>query len=135
MDQAQALPIIQSVVIEALELDDDEEVSPQTLIIDDLGADSLDFVDILFRLEKTFDVKIREGESDLLEQLDLSNPEVVEGDFFTPKALDALRAWLPELSNVDDPACVTPAAVFSMISVMTLWRVVEQAQATKERGT
>jgi len=46
---------------EALGLDEDE-VEPTSLVIDDLGAESLDFLDIAFRLERAFGVKIPRGE-------------------------------------------------------------------------
>ena len=46
---------------EALALDDDE-VELTSLVIDDLGAESLDFLDIAFRLERAFGIKIPRGE-------------------------------------------------------------------------
>ncbi|MCP4505268.1 MAG: acyl carrier protein, partial [Fuerstiella sp.] len=46
---------------DALGVDDDEVTSEATLI-GDLGAESIDFLDIVFRLEKNFDIKIPRGE-------------------------------------------------------------------------
>ena len=46
---------------EALGLDPDE-IEKTSLVIDDLGAESLDFLDIAFRLERSFGVKIPRGE-------------------------------------------------------------------------
>ena len=52
---------IQEVLDDALGVDDDE-VTPEASLTADLGAESIDFLDIVFRLEKTFDFKISQGE-------------------------------------------------------------------------
>lgn len=52
---------VQETLVDALGLDDDE-VTPEATLIGDLGAESIDFLDIVFRLEKNFDIKIPRGE-------------------------------------------------------------------------
>lgn len=52
---------VQETLVDALGVDDDEVTSEATLI-GDLGAESIDFLDIVFRLEKNFDIKIPRGE-------------------------------------------------------------------------
>lgn len=52
---------VQETLVDALGVDDDE-VTPEATLIGDLGAESIDFLDIVFRLEKNFDVKIPRGE-------------------------------------------------------------------------
>ena len=52
---------VQETLVDALGLDDDE-VTPEATLIEDLGAESIDFLDIVFRLEKAFDIKIPRGE-------------------------------------------------------------------------
>ena len=48
-------------LVDALGVDDDE-VTPEATLVGDLGAESIDFLDIVFRLEKSFDIKIPRGE-------------------------------------------------------------------------
>ena len=48
---------VQAVLVDALGVDEDE-VKPDAVIRDDLGAESIDFLDIVFRLEKAFNIKI-----------------------------------------------------------------------------
>ena len=48
---------VQGVLVDALGVDE-EEVTPTAVIKDDLGAESIDFLDISFRLEKAFGIKI-----------------------------------------------------------------------------
>ncbi len=52
---------VQETLIDALGVDDDE-VTPEATLIEDLGAESIDFLDIVFRLERNFDIKIPRGE-------------------------------------------------------------------------
>jgi len=52
---------VQDTLMDALGVDDDE-VTPEATLVGDLGAESIDFLDIVFRLEKNFDIKIPKGE-------------------------------------------------------------------------
>ncbi|MEO2012931.1 MAG: acyl carrier protein [Fuerstiella sp.] len=52
---------VQETLVDALGVDDDE-VTAEATLIGDLGAESIDFLDIVFRLEKNFDIKIPRGE-------------------------------------------------------------------------
>jgi len=59
--QEEVFSTVQEVLIDALGVDDDE-VTPEATLIGDLGAESIDFLDIVFRLERGFDIKIPRGE-------------------------------------------------------------------------
>jgi acyl carrier protein len=52
---------VQEALIDALGVEEDE-VTPEATLQGDLGAESIDFLDIVFRLEKAFDIKIERGE-------------------------------------------------------------------------
>ena len=84
---------VREVLVEALGVDDDE-VSPEATLMGDLGAESIDFLDIVFRLEKAFDIKIPREELFPAESF-MSDPEYVSGGKLTPKGLDELRQKLP----------------------------------------
>ena len=59
--QEEIFSSVQEALVEALGVDDDEVASSATLV-GDLGAESIDFLDIVFRLEKAFDIKIPRDE-------------------------------------------------------------------------
>lgn len=61
MDQEQIYAKVRDCLVEALDVDEDD-VQPEASLREDLEAESIDFVDIVFRLEKAFDVKIPQGE-------------------------------------------------------------------------
>ena len=83
---------VREVLVEALGVDDDEILEKATLT-SDLGAESIDFLDIVFRLEKTFAIKIPRGE--LFPDDILNNPEYVDGGKMTAQGLQTLKAAMP----------------------------------------
>lgn len=103
-----------------------EDVRTESRLTDDLGADSLDFIDIIFLIEKKFGIKVRDGEFDFLSRLDFSSPKVMKEGFLTAEAIENLKDRLPALRQVPDPTKVTPSKLFSLISVETLCLLVER---------
>jgi acyl carrier protein len=84
---------VQGVLVDALGVDDDEVTAEATLMAD-LGAESIDFLDIVFRLEKAFDIKIPREELFPAESL-MNNPEFVSNGKMTEKGLAELREKVP----------------------------------------
>ena len=93
MTREQILAEIQNVLVDALGVDDDE-VAPDAKLMADLGAESIDFLDIVFRMEKAFGIKIPREELFPAESL-LSNTEFISGGKLTPKGLDELKKRMP----------------------------------------
>ena len=82
---------VKETLVEALGVDD-EEVTPEASLTADLGAESIDFLDIVFRLEKAFGIKIPRGE---LFPDNLNNPEYVQNGKLTPAGLAMLKERMP----------------------------------------
>jgi len=74
---------------------DEEEVVPAATLQGDLGAESIDFLDIVFRLEKEFSIKIPKGE--LFPDDLLNNPDFVAGDRLTPAGMNKLKSVMPHV--------------------------------------
>ena len=83
---------VKDVLTAALAVDDDE-VTPGAKLSEDLGAESIDYLDITFQLEKAFGIKIPKGE--LLPDNLFANPEFVQNGKMTPKGLEELRTRMP----------------------------------------
>jgi acyl carrier protein len=86
---------VQEVLVESLGVDDDE-VTPNAALIGDLGAESIDFLDIIFRLEKAFTIKIPRGEL-FPEDLDAmkNDPNFVQDGKITPVGMAELKKRMP----------------------------------------
>src|SRR5579864_362903 len=93
---------VSSTLVEALNVDEDE-VKPTSTIQGDLGAESIDFLDIVFRLEREFGIKIPRGEL-FPESIFGGDPEFVQNGKVTEKGLAELRARMPfaDLSKLEN---------------------------------
>jgi len=83
---------IQAALVDALGVDE-EDVTPEATLVGDLGAESIDFLDIVFRLEKSFDIKIPRGE--LFPEDILTNSDYVQDGKVTETGLEELRKRMP----------------------------------------
>jgi acyl carrier protein len=92
MSREEIFHTIQETLEDALGVDE-EEVTPEATLKGDLGAESIDFLDIVFRLEKSFNIKIPRGE--LFPEDLLNNPEYVEGGKMTDAGLEKFKAAMP----------------------------------------
>jgi acyl carrier protein len=133
MERQIPLTTIVEAVADCLDIDP-ATVAPESRLFDDLGADSLDFIDLLFTLEKRFGVSLREGGLDAIARLDLSNPAVMCDGFLTLEAVDRLTRWLPQLARTADRSCLTPARLYSLITIDALAHVIEQRLAAESAG-
>ena len=84
---------VRETLVDALGVDDDEVTSTATLI-GDLGAESIDFLDIVFRLEKNFDIKIPRGEL-FPENIASSDSGFVAAGKITESGIAELRNRMP----------------------------------------
>lgn len=92
MSREEVFDKVRDVLTDALGVDDDE-VTREATLQRDLGAESIDFLDIVFRLEKEFAIKIPKGE--LFPDDILNNPEFVSGDAMTPVGVQRLKELMP----------------------------------------
>ena len=83
---------VQATLVDALGVDE-EDVTQDATLQGDLGAESIDFLDIVFRLERNFGIKIPRGE--LFPENVVSDPEMIEDGKLTAKGLDELKARMP----------------------------------------
>jgi len=83
---------VREALVDALGVDEDEVVSTAR-IGGDLGAESIDFLDIVFRLEKAFNIKIPRG--DLFPDNILTSDEFVQNGKLTEKGLAELKSRMP----------------------------------------
>jgi acyl carrier protein len=102
---------VQEILVDALSVDEDE-VTPEATLTGDLGAESIDFLDIVFRLEKTFDIKIPRGE--LFPENLLTDEKYVQNGRFTEEGMSELRARMP-FADLDAFAASPEVKKFSTV--------------------
>lgn len=83
---------VRATLVDALSVDEDD-VKDNATVMGDLGAESIDFLDIVFRLEKAFKIKIPQEE--LMPREILSNPDYVVDKKLNTAGLAALKNAMP----------------------------------------
>jgi acyl carrier protein len=84
---------VSATLVEALNVDEDE-IKPTSTLQGDLGAESIDFLDIVFRLEREFGIKIPRGEL-FPESIFQGDPDFIKDGRVTPRGLAELKAKMP----------------------------------------
>ena len=83
---------VKDALVDALGVDDDE-VTEDATMVGDLGAESIDFLDIVFKLEKAFDISIPRDE--LFPDDILTNAEYVQEGKVTAVGIEQLKKRMP----------------------------------------
>jgi acyl carrier protein len=109
---------VTGVLVDALGVDDDE-VTEEATLMGDLGAESIDFLDIVFKLEKRFSIKIPRGE--LFPDGVLQNPDYVQNGKLTGAGLEELKSAMPhaDFSNFEgDPDVNRMTELFTVRTIV-----------------
>lgn len=120
MTQPEMESAVQDAVVAALGVDDDEVTSDATLM-DDLGAESIDLLDILFRIEKSVGVKIQA--SDLGEYIQGGIPDEEfsdDTDHVSPMGLEHLKTVMPQIDTGALAGTLEAEKVITLFTVKNL---------------
>lgn len=110
---------VKDVLVEALAVDEDEVMSGAT-IFNDLGAESIDMLDIGFQLEQAFGFKIEQGE--MFPEGVASDPELMQDGMVTAKGLEMLRERAPHIDLAElekDPRLEKVREIFTVDALVT----------------
>src|SRR6476659_5185041 len=120
---------VAATLVEALNVDEDQVTLTSTLQ-GDLGAESIDFLDIVFRLEREFGIKIPRNEL-FPESIFQGDPEFVQNGKVTQKGLDELRQKMPfaDLAKFEQNPELT--AISDLFTVDMITKYIEGKLGTK----
>ena len=131
MAQEDISSAVQTAVVDALGVDDDE-VTPDATLLGDLGAESIDLLDILFRLERKLGVKIQAA--DLAAHVQGGIPDEEFGDdkgIITEKGLAQLKKVMPQIDEGGLAGKLEAEKVMSLFTVKNLEDMVAERVAAK----
>lgn len=103
-----------------------EKVTPDASLVDDLGADSLDLLDLVFRLEQAFQIRISRGDIERRAKETLPEEDFEQDGLLTPSAKDALRRELPEIPSERFDAVSRPSDIPRLFTARTFLRLVKK---------
>jgi acyl carrier protein len=117
--------VVKDAVTQALALDDDE-VTPDATIMEDLGAESIDLLDILFRIEKATGVKIEAADLGDHIQGGIPDDEFSDAnDVLTAKGAEQLHKVMPQTDPAEIEGKLHAEAVMSLFTVGNLTDMVK----------
>jgi acyl carrier protein len=124
---------VSRVLVEALNADE-SEIEPETTLQQDLGAESIDFLDIVFRLEREFNLRIPNDEL-FPQSIFMDDPEWVRDGRVTDLGLAELRARMPyaDLSAFENDRRVSAVPVLftaGLLSRYIAWKLGDGTRAT-----
>ncbi|HLL24769.1 MAG TPA: phosphopantetheine-binding protein [Kofleriaceae bacterium] len=113
---------VRKIVAESLgrKLDD---VKVDSILMADLGAESLDFLDIVFRLEREFGIEITRGEMERASRGDMTADEFAPAGVISEAGLARLRELMPEAADRIQPG-LRPSTILTLFSVQTFANMV-----------
>lgn len=96
MNVESVYPKVRQIIADVLVIDE-EEISLPSRLIADLGAESIDFLDLVFQIEKEFGIKIPRGQLEKNARGDLAEDEFEKGGVLTTEGMTALKNYLSEV--------------------------------------
>ncbi len=98
MEEKEIYDKVADAIAEALDVEKDE-ATPDAILMDDLGAESIDFLDIIFRIENAFNVKIPRGgmQKDILESDGVKEEDLISAGALTALGVAKLKKYMPEI--------------------------------------
>ena len=126
MNVESVYPKIREIIADVLVIDEDE-VSLNSRLIADLGAESIDFLDLVFQLEKEFSIKIPRGQLEKNARGDLAEDEFEKGGLLTSKGMQALKNYLNEVPSDHFKANLKVNEIPMLFTVETFCKLVVNA--------
>ena len=116
---------VQEIIADALYVEK-EECQKDATLIGDLGAESIDFLDIIFRLEQEFGVKLPKGEVERKARGELSDDEFAVNGVIQPQGLENLRVAVPSAKSEQIKNGMMVRDIPSLFTVETFHQMVEE---------
>lgn len=130
MNVAGVYPKVREIIAEVLVIDEDE-IALNSRLIADLGAESIDFLDLVFKLEKEFKIKIPRGQLEKNARGTLSEDEFEKGGVLTEQGLQALKNYLSEIPADQFKANMKVNEIPMLFTVETFCKLIVAASADK----
>lgn len=134
MNIAGVYPKVREIIADVLVIDE-EEIALNSRLITDLGAESIDFLDLVFQLEKEFKIKIPRGQLEKNARGELSEDEFEKGGSLTPQGLEALKNYLSEVPADQFKANMKVNEIPMLFTVETFCKLIVAAVNSQEHAS
>lgn len=130
MEEKEIYDKVADAIGEALDVEK-EEVTPDAILMDDLGAESIDFLDIIFRIENAFNIKIPRGgmQKEILSADGLKEEDLVVSGTLTSQGLEKLKQYMPEVDSSRVTEGFKADDIPTLFTVQTFINIVQKTLA------
>ena len=132
MDITSVYPKVVDIVADVLAIEK-TDITPESSLINDLGAESIDFLDLVFRLERGFNVKIPRGQIEKEARGKLSDAEFEQNGVITPAGISALKKFLSEVPDQQFKPNLKVNDIPGLFTVTTLCKLVLNAEIRQKQ--
>jgi acyl carrier protein len=126
-------PKVKAIIADVLVIDE-SEISRNSRLIADLGAESIDFLDLVFQLEKEFKIKIPRGQLEKNARGNLSEEEFEQSGVLTPAGLEALKNYFDEIPAEQFKPKMKVAEIPMVFTVETFCKLVVAAVTQQQEA-
>ena len=126
-------PKVREIIADVLVINEDD-VFLESRLISDLGAESIDFLDLVFQLEKEFSIKIPRGQLEKNARGDMTEEEFEKGGVLTPQGLTALKKYLSEVPEEQFKSQLKVGEIPMLFTVETFCKLIVNAVNEKARS-
>ncbi|STX27780.1 acyl carrier protein [Legionella beliardensis] len=131
MNVESVYPKVREIIADVLVIDEDE-INLNSRLITDLGAESIDFLDLVFQLEKEFGIKIPRGQLEKNARGTLAEDEFEKGGVLTAQGMDALKKYLTEVPEQHFKPNLKVNEIPMLFTVETFCKLVVNAVSTQK---
>lgn len=124
-------PKVSKIIADVLVLEE-EEVSLSSRLIADLGAESIDFLDLVFQLEKEFGIKIPRGQLEKNARGELSESEFEKNGVITNAGMKALKKYLNEVPEENFTENMKVNEIPMLFTVETFCKLIVSANTEQQ---
>lgn len=131
MNVEQIYPKVRAIVADVLVIDE-EDILLNSRLIQDLGAESIDFLDLVFQLEKAFHIKIPRGQIEKNAKGNLSEEDFEKNGELTPQGLISLKTYLSEIPESHFKSNMKVAEIPTLFTIETFCKLVSSAMVEQK---
>lgn len=126
MNLESVYPKVREIIADVLVIEE-TDINLNSRLIQDLGAESIDFLDLIFQLEKAFQIKIPRGQIEKNARGNLSEAEFEKNGTLTAQGLEALKTYLSEVPESAFTSNMKTSEIPMLFTVETFCKLVLSA--------
>ncbi|MGE5679740.1 MAG: acyl carrier protein [Bacillota bacterium] len=132
MNENEIIDALKKCIAETIGIKAETIQSLDASVIDDLGADSLDLLDLVFRIEKTFGITISRGEIERKARETLPEEKFEKDGFLTDMAKEALKSALPEVDAARFEGSLRKNDIPRLLTVRTFYKIIKDKMELRD---